>query len=113
MKKKKRSNYKRSRDKFNRNIPEKYYTKDDFFYSRIASILMIPRGKVRSIFSERAITIIRLNSLKGNSEETKEALMKKGYEPLLASFSSLSMYSSISQDLPDPGLPVIITRFES
>ena len=80
MKKKKRSNYKRSRDKFNRNIPEKYYTKDDFFYSRIASILMIPRGKVRSIFSERAITIIRLNSLKGNSEETKEALMKKGYE---------------------------------
>ncbi len=80
MKKKKRSNYKRSRDRFNRNTPVKYYTKDDVFYSRIASILMVPRGKIKNIFSERAITTIRLNSLKGNNEETKRSLIKKGYE---------------------------------
>lgn len=80
MRKKPRSNYKRSRDKFNRNVPVKYYTKDDVFYSRMASILIVPRGKVRDIFSKRAITTIRLNSLKGNTDKTKRILLKKGYE---------------------------------
>ncbi len=81
MKKKKRTNYKQARDSFtHRNIPEKYYTKDDVFISRLASILMEPRSRIKGIFSRRPITTIRLNSLKGNPEKTKDILVRKGYD---------------------------------
>ncbi len=81
MKKRKRSNYKQTREKFtNRNIPEKYYTKDDVFFSRMASILMVSKGKVRNVFSHRPITTIRLNSLKGDVKETKDILARKGFD---------------------------------
>lgn len=81
MKKKKRSNYKKGREKFtNRTIPTKYYTKDDIFFSRMASILMVSKGKVRSVFSHRPITTIRLNSLKGDVRETEEILKRKGFD---------------------------------
>ena len=80
MKKKIRSNFKQKREKFtNRNIPEKFYTKEDIFVSRLASILMEPRGRIKGIFSRRAITTIRINSLKGNAKETLQMLREKGY----------------------------------
>lgn len=81
MKKKKRSSYKKSRDfKTNRPIKEKFYTKEDVFVSRMASILMVPKGKIPWIFSQRPITTIRLNSLNGDVLDTKKSLESKGYE---------------------------------
>lgn len=81
MKKKKRTNFRQKREKFtNRSVPEKFYTKEDIFVSRLASILMVPRSRVKGIFSQRAITTIRLNSLKGDTNETREILEKKGYQ---------------------------------
>ncbi len=81
MKKKKRTNFRQKREKFtNRSIPEKFYTKEDIFVSRLASILMVPKSRVKGIFSQRAITTIRLNSLKGDTNETKEILERKGYQ---------------------------------
>ncbi len=81
MKKRKRSSYKGRREAFtNRPVREKFYTKEDVFVSRLASILMVPKGKVPWIFSQRPITTIRLNSLKGNIEDTKNTLAKKGYD---------------------------------
>lgn len=74
-----RTNYKKPRN-FNPHQRDKYYTKEDIFVSRIASILLIPKNKVNGIFSQRAVTTIRLNPLKGNTLNTKESLIQKGYE---------------------------------
>ena len=81
MKKKKRSSYKKKREFFtNRPVRDRFYTKDDIFISRMASILMVPKGRIPWIFSQRPITTIRLNSLMGDVKETKEELLGKGYE---------------------------------
>ncbi len=74
-----RNNYKKPRNPVHTK-KEHYYTKDDIFFSRIASILRIPKNKVKDIFSQRSITTIRLNSLKEKPERTKRALEAKGYE---------------------------------
>ena len=78
MKRGLRTDYKRKRN-FN---PEKreFHTKEDIFLSRMASILLLPKNKVESIFSKRAVTTIRLNPLKGKVSETLESLEKKGFE---------------------------------
>jgi NOL1/NOP2/sun family putative RNA methylase len=79
MRKKVRSNYKKPRN-YIPNKKDRFFTKDDIFVSRIASILLIPKGSVNSIFSQRAITTIRLNPLKGDTQITKGSLIQKGYE---------------------------------
>ena len=80
MKKRKRSSYKHKREAFtNRPVRDKFFTKEDVFVSRLASILMVPKGKIPWIFSQRPITTIRLNSLKGDTEQTKKELERKGY----------------------------------
>lgn len=80
MKKRKRSSYKNKREAFtNRPVRDKFFTKEDVFVSRLASILMLPKGKIPWIFSQRPITTIRLNSLMGDIEETKKELKRKGY----------------------------------
>ncbi|MHC1716510.1 MAG: NOL1/NOP2/sun family putative RNA methylase [Candidatus Dojkabacteria bacterium] len=80
MRKKKRTNYKLKREYFtHKTIPEKFYTKEDIFVSRLASILMVPKSRVKGIFSKRTVTTIRLNSLKGRPLETKKMLNYKGY----------------------------------
>lgn len=80
MKKRKRSSYKNKRQAFtNRPVKDKFYTKEDVFISRLASILMVPKGKVPWIFSQRPITTIRLNPLKADTKETKDSLIRKGY----------------------------------
>ena len=76
--KKTRGNYKKSRNPHANK--RKYYTKEDTFISRIASILEMPKGEIKNLFSQRAITAIRLNSLKGNPEETLKALEEREYE---------------------------------
>ena len=73
-----RGHYKKSRGTVTQR-PRKYYTKDDIFISRIASILMVPRNRIVSIFSQRAKTTIRLNGLKGNPKETYRLLKSRGY----------------------------------
>ena len=78
MRKTLRSSYKRSRKAVIRRSP-KYYTKEDIFISRMASILMVPRHRIISIFSQRAKTTIRLNGLKGNPKETYKLLKSRGY----------------------------------
>ncbi len=78
MRKPTRSNYKQPRK-----APvahKEFFTKENLFISRIASILMVPKPKVAGIFSSRAITTIRLNPLMGNVEETKKALEAKEYQ---------------------------------
>ncbi|MDD4382147.1 MAG: RsmB/NOP family class I SAM-dependent RNA methyltransferase [Candidatus Dojkabacteria bacterium] len=79
MRKGLRGNYKKPRN-FVPNKKDRFYTKEDIFVSRIASILLIPKNKVNGIFSQRAITTIRLNPLKGDTEDTKKSLIGKGYE---------------------------------
>lgn len=80
MKKRKRSSYKNKREAFtNRPVRDKFFTKEDVFVSRLASILMVPKGKIPWIFSQRPVTTIRLNSLMGDIEETKKELKRKGY----------------------------------
>jgi NOL1/NOP2/sun family putative RNA methylase len=77
-----RSNYKKPR-RFESNVQrdsDKYYTKDDIFISRMASIFKIPKGKVASIFSQRARTTIRINTLKNNEQDTVNRLNKREYE---------------------------------
>ena len=79
MRKPLRSNFKKSR-KPQAPTRKVFFTKENLFVSRIASILMIPKQRVIGIFSQRAITTIRLNPLRGNVEETKTSLEAKGYE---------------------------------
>lgn len=74
-----RSNYKKPRS-YDKDVNKKYFTKDDIFVSRMASILMLPKSRVSSLFYQRARTTIRLNSLKGNVKDTYRLLKSRGYE---------------------------------
>ncbi len=72
-KRKLRKNYKTPR---NKSQQRKYYTKEDIFLSRMASILQMPKGKVKHLFFQRSRTTIRLNNLKNNPEHTYKVLTK-------------------------------------
>ena len=73
-----RGNYKQKRVF----VPEKreFHTKEEIFLSRMASILLFPPGKIKALFSKRAVTTIRLNPLKGNVERTYRILQKQEYD---------------------------------
>jgi len=73
-----RKNYKRKRNF--RPQQREFHTKEEIFLSRMGSILLFPPGKVKSIFSKRAVTTIRLNPLKGDPVKTIKLLEDKGYE---------------------------------
>lgn len=77
--KKTRSNYKQSRKK-NFNKPQKFFTKENIFVSRMASILMFPKPRIVPLFSQRAISTIRLNPLKGDVSKIKNILERKDYD---------------------------------
>jgi 16S rRNA (cytosine1407-C5)-methyltransferase len=68
-----RSNYKRPR---NKSQQRKYYTKEDIFLSRLASILQMPKGQVKHLFFQRSRTTIRLNNLKEDPRKTYKVLTK-------------------------------------
>jgi 16S rRNA (cytosine1407-C5)-methyltransferase len=73
-----RKNYKKPR---NKSQQRKYYTKEDIFLSRMASILQISKGEVKHLFFQRARTTIRLNNLKGQPKEIYKLLTKtKGWK---------------------------------
>ncbi|MBI2357195.1 RsmB/NOP family class I SAM-dependent RNA methyltransferase [Candidatus Dojkabacteria bacterium] len=73
MKKNKRSTYKQ--DQKNK---QKYYTKLDVFLSRMASILKVPTGIAKGLFSERTVTTIRLNNLVQIPDKTVDQLEALG-----------------------------------
>ena len=77
--KKKRSNYKQSRKK-NFQKADRFFTKEDIFISRMASILMLPKSRIVPLFSQRSITTIRINTLKGSSKDTIKKLEERGYD---------------------------------
>ena len=77
--KRNRDNYRRPRD-FDSNIKDRYFTKDDIFVSRMASILMVPKKRVFNIFNQRARTTIRINGLNGDVKETYQLLTSRGHE---------------------------------
>lgn len=77
--KKKRSNYKQPRGERKKG-KRKYYTKEDIFISRMASILLKPKSRIKSLFSQKSVTTIRLNPLRENPEKIKKSLIQKGYE---------------------------------
>ena len=78
MRKTVRKNYKRPR---NPNSQRKYYTKEDIFISRMASILQKPKGEVKHLFFQRARTTIRLNNLKGDTKNIHNFLTNtKGWQ---------------------------------
>jgi 16S rRNA (cytosine1407-C5)-methyltransferase len=79
MRKRKRNNYKKPR-KQNTFDTKKYYTKEDIFVSRMASILMIPKGEVKHLFNQRAKSTIRINGLKGNANRTVGLLKKRSIQ---------------------------------
>ncbi|MDD3474547.1 MAG: RsmB/NOP family class I SAM-dependent RNA methyltransferase [Candidatus Dojkabacteria bacterium] len=78
MRKGVRKNYKKPR---HQTVDRKYYTKEDIFISRMASILRMPKGEVKHMFFQRARTTIRLNNLKGDTKKTYRVLTQsKGWE---------------------------------
>ncbi|HCC68132.1 TPA: hypothetical protein DEP90_02950 [Patescibacteria group bacterium] len=78
IKKTHRKNFKKSR---NRTFNRKYYSKEDIFLSRMASILQLSKGETKHIFCQRARTTIRLNNLKGDNQKTYRVLTQtKGWE---------------------------------
>lgn len=90
MRKPHRTNFKQPRNV----SPSKkvFFTKENLFVSRIASILMIPKSNVIRLFSQRSITTIRLNPLKGNTKDTKKMLEARGYELKMVPFDSNSFF---------------------
>jgi 16S rRNA (cytosine1407-C5)-methyltransferase len=73
-----RKNYKKPRDKSQQ---RKYYTKQDIFLSRMASILQMSKGQVKHLFFKRARTTIRFNNLKANPKHTYKILTEtKGWK---------------------------------
>lgn len=78
-----RTNYKKARRQpvfDSSGKQEKFYTKEDIFISRMASILRIPKNEVRGLFSQRAKTTIRLNGLTAKPSDTRKSLVRKGYQ---------------------------------
>lgn len=61
-----------------KNLNQRFYSKEDIFLSRLASIIKKPKGTVHNMFCERAITTIRVNPLLGNPGRIKQLLEKKG-----------------------------------
>jgi len=80
----KRSNYKQSRrSKRSYSKPQEkkeFYTKENIFVSRMASILLLPKATIVPLFSQRAKTTIRLNPLRGDVKKIKNSLIRNGYD---------------------------------
>ena len=74
----------KSRKKRNRNRhskgSQKFYTKEDIFLSRLASIMKVSPKQARSYFSQRIISVIRLNNLMEDPEKIKTHLEEKGLD---------------------------------
>ncbi|MCD4811130.1 RsmB/NOP family class I SAM-dependent RNA methyltransferase [bacterium] len=73
-----RKNYKKSRTQ---TFDRKFYSKEDIFISRMASILQLPKGEIKHLFYKRSRTTIRLNHLIADPRKTFRFLTQtKGWE---------------------------------
>jgi NOL1/NOP2/sun family putative RNA methylase len=70
----------RSTNKSRTRSKERYFTKEDQFLSRMASILMRSKFDTKNLFNQRASTVIRLNPLAGDVKEIKNLLLSMGIE---------------------------------
>lgn len=68
-----RKNFKKPRGQ---SFDRKYYSKEDIFLSRMASILQVSKNEAKHIFCQRARTVIRLNSLMGDNQKTYNTLTR-------------------------------------
>lgn len=75
--KKKRPTPKYNKNKRRKDNPE-FYSKNDIFYSRMASILKVSPIKIREIFSTRTVSTLRLNDLISDPQKIKSTLLRKG-----------------------------------
>ncbi|GAB4161758.1 MAG: tRNA (cytosine(49)-C(5))-methyltransferase [Candidatus Dojkabacteria bacterium] len=57
---------------------DEVYTKRDAFISRMASILQVSTKQARSFFSQRSVSVIRLNNLAAHPAKIKAILEDKG-----------------------------------
>ncbi len=65
----------------------KYFTKEEMFLSRMASILMKPIDYTKAIFSQRTITVIRINNLAEDPKRITDALRKYNIEIITVPWS--------------------------
>ncbi len=78
VKKTHRKNFKKTRGQ---TFDRKFYSKEDIFLSRMASIMKLSLGETKHIFYQRARTTIRLNPLMGSVKKTLRILTEtKGWE---------------------------------
>ncbi len=76
-----RTNFKKRRTpSFGQPKEEKYFTKEDIFISRMASILRISKREILPLFSQRTRTTIRLNSISQRPSLTLKKLESYGHE---------------------------------
>lgn len=61
-------------------LQKKYYSKEDIFLSRMASILKVPQGVAKNMFRQRVVSTIRINTLKGSYENILDKLISKKLE---------------------------------
>ena len=59
---------------------EKFFTKEDIFLSRMASILLVDKKLVKSFFSQRNVSTIRLNNLLEDPQKIKQHLIDAGLD---------------------------------
>ncbi len=80
MRKIKRRISKRRDSRKRKNFKERFFTKQDIFASRMASILMVPTKSIIPMFSQRILSIIRLNNLADEPSKILHLLRSKGLE---------------------------------
>lgn len=59
---------------------DKFYTKEDIFISRIASILQMPKARTKGLFYNRIASVIRINTLAGDKDKIVKLLLSKGLD---------------------------------
>ncbi|MCA9374700.1 RsmB/NOP family class I SAM-dependent RNA methyltransferase [Candidatus Dojkabacteria bacterium] len=70
---------KRNRYSSKKSNAKKFYTKENIFISRLASILNVSKKDVNRMFNERVVSAIRLNPLAGPVENIKSRVESKGF----------------------------------
>lgn len=88
--------------KTNKGADRPFYTKEDIFLSRLASILQVPKEKVKLMFSQRAESVIRLNPLAGDVNRIKELLERYGVEMEPIAWSE-NTYRVVNKDKSELG----------
>lgn len=71
---------KRSKSIKGKQEKRRFYTKEDIFISRMASILMLPKERIKPLFSQKVLPSISFNLFLDNKTKSKKKLIEKGYK---------------------------------